>query len=86
MQAVNLLLCRDPLRSAFAGRWTANPLLFLGLAVEFAMILGIAYTPWGNRLFGSAPIGWEVWLYALPFALAMLVLEEARKALQRRRG
>jgi magnesium-transporting ATPase (P-type) len=85
MQAVNVFLCRDPLRSAFAGRWTGNPLLFLGLAVEFAMILGIAYTPWGNRLFGSAPIGWEVWLYTLPFAFAMLALEEGRKALLRRR-
>jgi sodium/potassium-transporting ATPase subunit alpha len=85
MQAVNVFLCRDPRRSALAGGWPANPLIFLGLAVEFGMILGIAYTSWGNRLFGSAPIGWEVWLYALPFAFAMLALEEGRKALLRRR-
>jgi len=86
MQAVNIFLCRDPLRSAFAGKLTANPLIFLGLALEFGLILFIAYTPWGNRLFGSAAIGWEVWLFALPFAFAMLALEEGRKALLRRRG
>jgi calcium-translocating P-type ATPase len=85
MQMVNVFLCRDPLRSAFAGGLRANPMIFLGLAVEFALILGIAYTPWGNRLFGSAPIGWEVWLFVLPFAVAMLALEEGRKALLRRR-
>ncbi len=85
MQAVNIFLCRDPRRSVFARGWPANPLIFLGLAVEFGLILGIAYTPWGNRLFGCAPIGWEVWLYILPFALAMLLLEEARKALLRGR-
>jgi len=86
MQMANVFLCRDPLRSSFADGWPTNPLIFLGLAVEFGLILGIAYTPWGNRLFGSAPIGWEVWLYALPFAFAMLALEEGRKALLRRRA
>lgn len=86
MRAVNVFLCRDPLRSAFAGGWPANPLIFLGLAVEFGLILGIAYTPWGNQLFGSAPIRRDVWLHALPFAFAMLALEEGRKALRRRRG
>ncbi|PIX96395.1 MAG: ATPase [Hydrogenophilales bacterium CG_4_9_14_3_um_filter_63_34] len=85
MQMVNVFLCRDPLRSAFSGGFAANPLIFLGLVVEFGLILGIAYTPWGNQLFGSAPIGWEVWLFALPFALAMLALEEGRKAFLRRR-
>jgi len=51
-----------------------------------ALILAIAYTPWGNRIFGCAPIGWDVWLFILPFAFAMLVLEEGRKGWVRRRG
>jgi magnesium-transporting ATPase (P-type) len=85
MQAVNVFLCRDPLRSTFAGGGNANPLIYLGLVVEFGLILGIAYTPLGNQMFGSAPIGWEVWLFVLPFALAMLALEEGRKAVLRQR-
>jgi len=64
-------------------------------AVEFALVLPvfllilialIVYTPWGNVVFGTAPLAAEVWLFALPFAAAMLVLEEGRKAFMRRRA
>jgi len=34
-------------------------------------------------LFGTSALPLEVWLYALPFAAAMLALEEGRKLLQR---
>jgi magnesium-transporting ATPase (P-type) len=84
MQMANLFICRDPLRSVFTGGLGANPLILQGLALELGLILAIAYTPWGNQLFGSAPIGWDVWLFVLPFALAMVALEEGRKALLRR--
>jgi len=48
------------------------------------VILGILYTPAGNWLFGTAPIGAEVWLLSLACAALMWVLEEARKAWLRR--
>ena len=51
-----------------------------------ALILAIVYTPWGNVAFGTASIGAEVWLFMLPFAAAMLALEEGRKAFMRRRA
>jgi len=50
------------------------------------LILAIVYTPWGNAAFGTAPIGAEAWLFMLPFAAAMLALEESRKAFVRRRA
>ena len=56
----------------------------MGLAAELALILFIIYTPVGNWLFGTAPVGVEVWLLALAGAALMWVLEEARKAWQRR--
>ncbi len=34
----------------------------------------------GNSMFGTAPIEIDVWLYAIPFCLVMLVLDELRKA------
>ena len=49
------------------------------------MILLIIYTPTGNWLFGTAPIGAEPWLLALAGAALMWALEEARKAWQRRK-
>ena len=86
MQVMNLFLCRHPLKSVLTTRFRANRLLWVGILSEIAVIMGIVYTPLGNWLFGAAPLGLEVWLYALPFALLMLAAEEARKALLRRRA
>jgi calcium-translocating P-type ATPase len=85
MQVVNVHLCRSS-RSSIASRSVLdNPLITLGIVVEVALIFAIDYTAPGNAMFGTAPIGYEAWLVVLPFAVTMLVLDEARKALVRRR-
>ena len=85
MQVVNVFLCRDPRASAFANHAFGNPLIWAGVAAEILLILAIVYTPWGNLAFGAAPIDIDVWLFIVPFALAMLALEELRKFIVRRR-
>ena len=82
-QMVNVFLCRHPRQSSFRFGLFKNPLLLAGLAFELLMLLLIIYTPWGQALFGTAPLGLNVWLLALPLALAMGLLEEARKAVVR---
>ncbi|OFZ85906.1 MAG: ATPase [Betaproteobacteria bacterium RBG_16_66_20] len=82
-QVVNVFLCRDPVRSAFPLGLASNPLILWGVAFELALLAAIVYTPWGQTLFGTAALAPEVWLYVLPFAAAMLALEEGRKLLQR---
>lgn len=84
MQIVNVFLCRHSRESVFAIRLFGNPLIFWGIATELVLILAMVYTPWGNTIFGTAPIGAAVWIFVLPFAVAMLVLEEGRKAVLRR--
>ncbi len=84
MQVVNVFLCRSENRSVFGLGFLRNRLMLAGIAAEIALILLIDNTPWGNRLFGTAPIAADVWLYVIPFALAMLLLEEWRKTLARR--
>jgi hypothetical protein len=59
-------------------------MLLWGVLTEVGLILLIDYTAWGNRLFGTAPIAGEVWLFVVPFALGMLLLEELRKEFVRR--
>jgi hypothetical protein len=54
-----------------------------GIIAEVALILLIVYTAGGNALFGTAPIEYRVWLFVLPFALSMLMLEEGRKVIVR---
>ncbi len=85
MQIANVFLCRSERRSAFAFGLFSNKLILAGIAAEIALIAFIDYTPWGNRLFGTAPILLAVWLFILPFALGMLALEELRKWLVRAR-
>jgi calcium-translocating P-type ATPase len=82
-QVVNVFLCRDPLRSAFSPGLASNPFILWGIAFELALLAAIVYTPWGQALFGTAALPLEVWLYVLPFAAAMLALEEGRKLLKR---
>ncbi len=83
-QVVNVFLCRHPTESAFRFGLFSNRFLLWGVGVEVALILAIVYTPWGNAVFGTAPLGPEAWLFMLPFALGMLLLEELRKLLARR--
>lgn len=82
-QMVNVFVCRHPLHSTLRYGVLSNPLLLAGLTLELVLLLLIIYTPWGNQLFGTAPLPIEVWLLVLPLALTMGLLEEARKALVR---
>jgi sodium/potassium-transporting ATPase subunit alpha len=85
MQVVNVFLCRHPVRSSLSFGLFANPLILVGIAAELALLLWIAYAGSGNWLFGTAPIGLDVWLFIAPFGVLMWALEEARKAWLRRR-
>jgi magnesium-transporting ATPase (P-type) len=90
LQMVNVLLCRSAVRPAWHGGLGANPLLLWGLALELALMLLIAYTPWGNALLGTQPLPWDTWLYLLPWAAAMVAMDTlwkwgARRSLSHRR-
>jgi magnesium-transporting ATPase (P-type) len=83
MQVVNVLLCRSRRTSLLARPLFGNRLIWGGVAAEVALILLIDYTGPGQALFGTASIGIEVWLLLVPFAVAMILFEEARKAVVR---
>jgi magnesium-transporting ATPase (P-type) len=85
MQVANVYLCRSRRRSVLSQPLFENRLITAGIVAEVALILLIDYTGPGNALFGTAPIGLRVWAFVAPFALTMLVLEEARKAITRSR-
>jgi sodium/potassium-transporting ATPase subunit alpha len=84
MQVANVFICRDSRESAFSLQLFSNRLIWAGVAAEIVLILAIDYTPWGNLAFGTAPIGLNVWLFVIPFAFAMLALEEVRKWVARK--
>lgn len=84
MQVVNVFLCRSDHESVFSFGFFSNRFILWGIAAEIGLILLIDYTPWGNRIFGTAPISAAVWLFVIPFAVGMLALEEIRKRLIRK--
>jgi sodium/potassium-transporting ATPase subunit alpha len=85
MQIVNVFLCRSATRSVFSTGLLGNALIIVGVLSEIAVLLLISYTPWGNALLGTAPVGEKVWAVVIPFAAGMIILEELRKWLARRR-
>ena len=83
MQVVNVHLCRSHRRSIFSRSLMENRLITLGIVAELMLILAIDYTAAGHALFGTAPIGFAVWVFILPFGISMLALEEGRKLVVR---
>ena len=84
MQMMNVFLCRHPFKSSLSFSFFDNPYILLGLAAELGVILAIIYTDAGNWLFGTAPVGGEVWFLAVAGAGVMWIVEEGRKAWLRR--
>ena len=84
-QIGNLFAHRTARASAFRAGLPANRLLWAGIAVEIALLLAIVYLPPLQRVFGTGGIPPEGWLFVLPWAPALLLADEARKAILRRR-
>jgi sodium/potassium-transporting ATPase subunit alpha len=84
MQVVNVFLCRHPVMSVFSRGQRRNRLIGYGIIFELLLLVLIVYTPWGNALFGTAPLNANVWLFIISLAPGMLLLEELRKVLVRR--
>jgi sodium/potassium-transporting ATPase subunit alpha len=84
MQIVNVFLCRSTSRSVFSVGLLGNPLIGWGVILEIALIVLIDYTPWGNLIFGTAPISVQAWLFVIPFGVVLFASEELRKWLVRR--
>ena len=85
-QVANVFLCRSETVSAFAVPLLRNRWLWAGLLTELSLLAFIVFTPWGQALFGTAPVRPGAWLFILPFVVGMFGAEELRKLVARRRG
>jgi calcium-translocating P-type ATPase len=84
LQIVNVFLCRSSVQSVFSRRIFSNRLILWGVGLEIVSVFLIGYTSWGNLALGTAAPPPELWVFIIPFALGMLVLEELRKWVVRR--
>jgi sodium/potassium-transporting ATPase subunit alpha len=80
-QVANGFVCRSPHASVFSLGLFTNRLLLVGMLVEVGLQLTIVYSPFGQKIFGTAALPLSAWLVALPFALLLFAADETRKAL-----
>lgn len=83
-QIANVLACRSPNISIFTLGIFSNRLVLAGIGSEILLAAFIIYTPLGNSLFACSPIGINVWLLLIPFAVLLLGIDETRKYFVRR--
>ncbi len=63
----------------------SNPWLWVGVATEIGLLGLLLYIPWLQRLFATAPLSPGYWLVLLLLTPVLLVADEGRKTLMRRR-
>jgi magnesium-transporting ATPase (P-type) len=85
LQIVNVFICRSSVRSVLTMNPFGNRLILLGVLLEISLLVLFNYTAIGNALLQTLPVPAVFWALIGPIALLMLVLEEARKWLVRRK-
>jgi len=85
-QLINLLNVRSHDRSVFARSTLTNRWLWTALAVVLALQVAVVHVPWLQGLFDTTALSLAQWLLAVAVASSVLWVEEARKAVSRRRA
>jgi potassium/sodium efflux P-type ATPase len=84
-QIGNLFAQRTESTSVFRMRWGRNWLVWVGIATELGLLALLLYVPVLQRLFDTAPFPLSHWLFVFAWTPLLLMADEGRKALVRRR-
>ena len=85
-QVGNAFACRTDRESVFRVGLFGNRMLLAGIAAEVALLLALIEVPVLARTFGTSPPRWEEWRLLLAFPAVVLLADEARKWIVRRRS
>jgi Ca2+-transporting ATPase len=78
-QVGNVFACRSERTSIFRLGFFSNRLIWLGIAVEWGLILSIIYFPPLQKVFATAPLSPWQWLMLLLCPPLILIADEIRK-------
>ncbi len=84
-QIGNVFACRTDRESVFRAGIFANRLVLWGIATELAIVTALVYAPPLQRIFGLAPLTIKEWGFLFIFPPILLLLEEGRKRIERKR-
>jgi Ca2+-transporting ATPase len=85
-QIGNLFAQRTEYTTVWRMRWGSNRLVWVGIATELTLMVLLLYVPVFQQLFGTAPFPLWNWLFLFAWTPILLVADEGRKALARRRA
>ena len=75
--------CRTERASIFQVGFHTNRLVLIGIASELIVLCAIAYLPFLQGLFGTAPLGLIEWVFLIAAPAVVLLMDEIRKAILR---
>ncbi len=84
-QMGNVFACRTERESVFSIGLFKNKLVLWGIATELTIILLLVHTPFLQKVFGLAPLALSHWIFLLIFPPVLLLLEEARKRIMKKK-
>ena len=76
---VHLFNCRSETRSAFALSPLKSPVLMVGMLTAFSVHVAMLYSPWGQLLLSTEPVGRDEWILLVGLSLLILVVMELHK-------
>ncbi|HLO83570.1 MAG TPA: cation-transporting P-type ATPase [Nostocaceae cyanobacterium] len=79
----NVFACRSERFSILRLGFFTNRLIWLGIAVEWLLILSIIYSPTLQKIFSTAPLKPSYWLMLLICPPLILIADELRKQMMR---
>ena len=85
-QIGNLFAQRTEHTSVFRIGLLSNRLVWVGIATELTLVVLIIYVPFLQGVFGTAAFPLYNWLFLFAWTPSLLIADETRKALARRRG
>jgi Ca2+-transporting ATPase len=80
----NVFACRSERISIFSLGFFSNPLIWLGIAIEWTLILSIIYVPPLQKIFATAPLSPLQWSILLVCPPLILMADEVRKQIVHR--
>jgi calcium-translocating P-type ATPase len=82
-QIGNLFACRSDSESFFTTIRKHNPFIYIGIAVELAIISFLVYTPFMEQIFGTVPLRWQDILLLLICPVLIIAFDELWKGVGR---
>ncbi|MFV0352232.1 MAG: cation-translocating P-type ATPase [Oscillospiraceae bacterium] len=81
-----VLNCRTEKQSVFKVGLFSNKRVLIGILAEIIILCILIYVPFLQPVFNTAPIGLREWIFLVLIPIPVVLIEEARKALVRKKN